>query len=199
MEVSMERQLRLILDFFVFGFASGILYDAVRIIRICIGAYDYMASSSVMAPAKRLLKHFNIDKHPVRCKRYCSAATVITDVIYSLTVGIAFIIYLYHENYCIFRWYLLVGAAVGFFAYYFTVARIVITVAGAVVSFAEAAMRKAVTALLVPIKLLYHFLIRVLHALWRCTFGKLVLYIKKKRGEKRTAASKARLCELLKI
>ena len=57
MEVSMERQLRLILDFFVFGFASGILYDAVRIIRICIGAYDYMASSSVMAPAKRLLKH----------------------------------------------------------------------------------------------------------------------------------------------
>lgn len=199
MEVSMVHQLRLVLNFFLFGLVAGAFYDAVRIVRICIGAYDYQNSPAVIRSVKRLFKCPDNDGYKVYGKRYCTTVTVITDVVYSLVVGTAFIIYLYHENYCIFRWYLLLGALVGFAAYSLTVGRLVVTVAGAVIAFVKVVFRKTITLLLVPIKYICRFFLWLSSLLWNITFKKLVDRMRIKRGIKRTAASKSRLCELLKI
>ena len=197
----MLRQLWLIVRFFVFGAFSGALYDAVRILRVFAFACDYSGSKAAIGSLSRLTDRLKGSVSSESGKmaglgKCCrTAVVVITDVVYSSVVGIAFIIFLYHENYCILRSYLLLGAALGFAAYYFTVGRVVITFADTVRALLTALMR----VIYKPIKSLFRLAAHLSRFIWQVTGGRLVLHRKIRRAKRRTADAQRHLPELVSI
>ena len=52
----------------------------------------------------------------------------ITDILYFLVITPIFMIFLYHQNNGIVRWFILFGAILGFLLYYFTLGKLIISV-----------------------------------------------------------------------
>lgn len=195
MEVSMTHQLWLIVRFFIFGVLSGALYDAVRVFRVFVLACDYSGSSAVILSLDRMIGRIKKPTPKLFGKCYSAAVVVITDAVFSLTIGLGFIVFLYHENYLIFRWYLLLGAVLGFASYYFTVGRVVITLADTALALITALLR----VIYKPIKSLFRLVAHLSCLFWWVTGGRLVLHLKIRRAEKRTEDAMKHLAEIVKI
>ena len=119
------------------GAAWGILYDVFRVIRIARGS---SCTADKFAAVKRLravqlhLPEMRRRRMPSKKKKKSerqklhitdTVVVFVEDLLFTLTVGLSFIIFVFSANSGMFRWFLLVGAGVGFCAYYCTVGKLV--------------------------------------------------------------------------
>ena len=125
MEVYPSALWRLLLASLLFGIGMGVLYDCIRIQRVLLGISRYTRAASAPAFCPAFLK--------VRKKREGKGKTVarfvfvaLQDILFGLSVGILLSILLFYRNDGVFRGFVMMGAAAGFVAYYFTVGRLVI-------------------------------------------------------------------------
>lgn len=119
---------------FFFGIFLGAVYDIVRIARTTLGVSSYGGE----------VKDFQIYKKGVGNLFSGTASPVfsyvfvfITDVLYFLFACVSFIIFIYHFNNGIFRWFFALSALFGFRAYYVTVGRVVIYLSGRISSYVK--------------------------------------------------------------
>lgn len=124
-------QLQITLYALVLGLFFGVLYDVLRITRMLAGitpVHVKHISWIGRLPVRRIGK---IGKGPLSQLLFVH----LLDIIYGLCTGACFCIFLYALNNGRFRWYLLLGCALGFLAYYFSVGKLVLYLSGYIVAF----------------------------------------------------------------
>ena len=89
------------------------------------------------------------------------ALVCIGDVLFSLLAGALFCVFLYFFNDGIFRWQALVFCVFGFFVYYNTVGRLVISLAEFFVIFLRILTKFLAFSIAFPFKMVYNIIIKV--------------------------------------
>lgn len=126
MEIYPSALWRLLLASFLLGVGMGALYDCIRIQRVLFGICRYTKAANAPAFCPTFLKVRN--KRAGKGKEIIKAFfLVLQDVVFCLAAGILVSILLFYRNDGVFRGFVLIGAALGFVAYYFTVGRLVIS------------------------------------------------------------------------
>ena len=120
MEVSLTNQLFVICLSLTLGVLLGALYDGVRILR-CLFGIRYKC------PVKRLEGLMRAREERTVNRVYESLVMGVTDILYFILSACIIAVFVYGVNNGRVRWYIYLGAAVGFFAYYSTVGKIVIS------------------------------------------------------------------------
>ena len=126
MEIYPSALWRLLLASFLLGVGMGVLYDCIRIQRVLFGICRYTKAANAPAFCPTFLKVQK--KRAGKGKEIIKASfLVLQDVVFCLAAGILVSILLFYRNDGVFRGFVLIGAALGFVAYYFTVGRLVIS------------------------------------------------------------------------
>ena len=127
MEISIASQIVNLLMSLLVGVCLGGIYDLIRIWRSLLGI-EYINKFTLR------LKEINLPliKNPLlKAKKGNrigeNLILFLTDILYFLIVTFVLIIFIYYTNYGIVRWYILTGVIAGFFAYYFTLGKIIIS------------------------------------------------------------------------
>lgn len=105
------------------GFLMGIIYDAFRIIRICISSKKFVI--------------------------------VIFDLLYCILFCFAFFVFLLTVNEGQFRFYLLLGAGVGFSVYYFSLGAIIFSFSEFLTEFIKKWLKRFFAVLLFPFRWIF--------------------------------------------
>ncbi len=163
MEVSLQGQMLSLFYACLFGMLCGALYDLCRIARVLrgvsYGGHVVKCLVRLMPPALR-------EKRPLCIGRWLLP---VEDVLYSLSVGALFCVFLYWQTQGVFRLYLLVGAACGFVLYYGTVGRLVLAAAESIAFLLRVLGAYLLWAGKVPCRLLLRLLRAALRLLlWGC-------------------------------
>lgn len=141
MEISQKLLALALLYSAVVGTVLGVLYDIFRIIRVA------MKPSPGMSPKLRSFYDAVGD-----------TVIFIEDILFAFIAALVVAVFLFHVNDGQLRWFVLAGAAVGFFLYYMTVGRLVLLCAGAIISFVKAVLGFLLRITIIPlIKLLRIF------------------------------------------
>ena len=134
------------------GAVWGVVYDMFRVIRIARGAScpaDNYAAVKRLRAVRLKLPELNRSKRKKgkpeksgKAKLHITetALVFIEDLLFTLACGLSFIIFVFSANSGMFRWFLLVGAAAGFCAYYFTVGKLVTGCAALLVALIRAVL-----------------------------------------------------------
>ena len=129
--IVITEQLQITLYALLLGVCFGAAYDLLRILRMLVGITP--------VPAKRISFAARLPRRHIGRigKGRISELFFVhlPDVLYGLLTGAIFCIFLYAANNGRFRWYLLMGCAVGFFCYYYSVGRLVVFLSGYITSF----------------------------------------------------------------
>lgn len=123
-------QLQITLYALVLGLFFGVLYDVLRITRMLIGITPVHARHIAWIgrlPSRHLGK---IGKGAVSEFVFIH----FLDILYGLCTGACFCVFLYALNNGRFRWYLLLGSALGLLVYYHSVGRLVLHLSGYIVA-----------------------------------------------------------------
>ena len=123
MEISLAHQFTVALLSVILGLLLGLLYDCVRITR-CLFGIEYKGIIFKRLQPQHSIKSIG--------KVYESLLMGITDLIYFALCGIIMSIFVYFVNSGNVRWYIFLGAGVGFFLYYVTVGRMVISLSSVI-------------------------------------------------------------------
>lgn len=163
MEISMLSLAKMTLYSFFLGIFFGILYDTLRIMRVMMGV-RYAGIGSV--PEKLYEKEYPlIGKLKYSSGRFrqgaVSVATFFGDFLYCFVIGVIYCVFLYYTNCGIFRFQSFAAAAFGFFIYYQTAGRLVITFAEYICLFLKIFVSFFLFAIAFPFKILYNIAIRV--------------------------------------
>lgn len=195
----MTDQYILIIKFFIFGLISGVFYDIVRLSRVVLGIKHY---SGIPANAfcKRITVNFKLPEFIKKRNRLLeNSAVFIGDLLYSLTVGLAFIVYLYYTNNCIFRWYILLSSALGFTAYYFTLGKLVMLVSEWIVGILKMTVIYIMAIILIPVRFVAKYTWAFAVYLWNVSIMKILSKLKRRRAIKKTEQYAKNLKELLNV
>ncbi len=134
------------------GAVWGVVYDIFRVIRIARGAScpadNYAAVKRLRAVRLKLPELSGAKRRkgkPEKSEKPKlhiteTALVFIEDLLFTLACGLSFIIFVFSANSGMFRWFLLVGAAAGFCAYYFTVGKLVTGCAALLVALLRAVL-----------------------------------------------------------
>ncbi len=185
MEVYPSALWRLLLASLLFGSGIGVLYDCIRIQRVLLGISRYTKAENVpvFCPSFLKMRKKRAGKGKKIAKFVC---LVLQDILFCLSVGILLSILLFYRNDGVFRGFVLIGAAVGFAAYYFTVGRLVIGASEYIVF----ALRTAFLYLVYYVSLPFIALGRFLLA----RIGGAVKRIREKRQERVQKQYHAKVC-----
>ena len=142
--------LRLLAASVIVGMALGLVYDVLRICRVMMGMSRYTAAASAPIFCPRFYK----PRRKMGCSRVSdfvkSAVLIAQDFFFCVTFGIAVALLLFSRNGGEFRGFVLLGALLGFAAYYFTVGRLVIRASEYVVFAIRTALLYAVYYVTLP-------------------------------------------------
>lgn len=149
----------LLLWSFVFGCVLGALNDANRIVRVFLGVSYSKRKFSRLYEAKlpvinRPLKAGNGKP----CGRLLAAVIFFQDILLFSAAGIGTVLLNYEFNQGRFRIYTILGIAVGFLLYYFTVGKIVMTVSEGLAFFIKAVFVVIFAAICRPFAIFGRFL-----------------------------------------
>lgn len=108
------------------GLFLGVAYDVVRILRVMSGVSYRSEKSPYDALYGRGLWNLFRFGTSRDMKVVKGAFVFFTDLVYMLFATVCFVIFLFHFNYGIFRWFILLFVTLGFLLYYFTLGRLVI-------------------------------------------------------------------------
>ena len=150
----MERQLAALAYALLCGALCGVLYDAVRIMRVMLGLASYTAAGKTLYQLRLpLIGVVHPQKRRGTARRLVQqTAVALGDILFFIAAGGIFSVFLYHRASGEFRWFYLLGAAVGFFLYYCTCGRIVMLSSEAVSFVIRAAWRYVLWVLLLPVR-----------------------------------------------
>lgn len=153
MGISLTRQLHAIVYALLCGLGCGVLYDLFRLTRVFLGITEY--SQTGLRLYDRPFPLIGMLRRP-RSGRIVRAAQFWTvfvgDVLYALIVGCLFSVFLYVAASGCFRWFYLFSIGVGFFAYYFTVGKLVMAVSDMLVCIFRICLRYVLFFLMVPLR-----------------------------------------------
>lgn len=169
MEVSMmEQSLSLLLSLF-FGVLCGALYDVLRILRVLHGVkYGTGVSAHLRERRLPLLPHtFTAKKIGKNREALQKTLIFFGDLFYAVTVGLLFCVFVYWQNDGSFRFYLLVGAAVGASLYLATVGRLVIASAETIAACLRIVFLYLLFFVYTPVRFVLRHIMRILRALFR--------------------------------
>ena len=121
--IVVSEQLTYILYSFIFGFAASFLYFGIKILRMTVGV-----SPCVMSDIKYIRC---IDRIKIPGVHGFNAALEIIfihlmDILYFVIVSISFCIFAFYFNHGRIRWYLIFAAFLGFWAFYYSVGRLIL-------------------------------------------------------------------------
>ncbi len=194
MPVSMTMLLRASLYAVILGILFGAAYDVIRISRVFLGVSTY----GEKARFNRIYNNTFKDMLDFKRISILDGVFVFTgDLIYSLFVTVSFVLFLFAFNYGIFRWFILVCSVLGFFAYYFTVGKLIIYFSKELSDLIKLIVNLIIFVVLQPLKLIivslkyvYRHTAEVLLKRIKCTID-----IKKKK--RYTVKCKEQLKELI--
>lgn len=166
LEILLKKQAELVATSFILGLIFGFSYDIIRIYYILCSLVSYSGGSlrhrGGLVPF--LLRFFG-------------------DLIWTLTAGLAFSLYVYRENDGAFRWFMAASAAAGFALWHSTAGQLVVRAASAAASVVR---RIAGILLLRPLGALFGILGAFFRILWRQTGGRTAAALGRRRAERRT-------------
>ncbi len=162
MEVFIADQLKTILESCLLGLIFGAGYDIIRIAYILCHIAAYRGTK----------------EKPVPRTKGAFAVFFLFDFVYLLVVTFFFSVFLFYTNHGVFRLYIFVPAALGFWIYYQTLGRLVMFFSETIVSF----LRK-LTGLLVwrPLCFLMRGMRRLFCVIWCHTGFVLVEKLRRKK------------------
>ena len=155
-------QLQITLYALVLGLLFGVLYDALRITRMLVGitpVHVKHISWTRRLPSRHIGR---VGKGPVSELIFIH----LLDIIYGLCTGVCFCVFLYALNNGRFRWYLLLGCALGFAAYYYSVGKLVLRLSGYIVAVLRSVVGCIVYLLTQPVLWIGRRLRRLLRPVW---------------------------------
>jgi hypothetical protein len=121
--IVVSEQLTYILYSFIFGFVASFVYFGIKILRMTVG----------LGPSKtsevRLFRFVDRIKIPsVHCTNTALQIIFIhlLDVVYLIICSISFCIFTFYFNHGRIRWYLLFAALIGFWAFYYSVGKLIL-------------------------------------------------------------------------
>ena len=123
-------QLQITLYALLLGLFFGVLYDSLRIVRMLAGITPVHIQS--VSWTRRLPC-----RHIGKLGRGVISELLfvhLLDILYGLSTGASFCVFLYALNNGRFRWYLLLGCVLGFMAYYWSAGRLVMYLSGYIVA-----------------------------------------------------------------
>lgn len=176
MEIYPILLFRLLLASLLLGVIMGGLYDVLRIQRVLLGIsrYTEAADAPIFRPKFCTPKKKKMSGRASQMIKYI--CLVLQDVIFCFTVGILLAVLLFYQNNGEFRGFVLAGAAVGFFAYYFTIGKLVIRASEYVVFALKTAMLYLVYYVTLPFVAAARFLVT--------RVGRLLEKLRQRRWEK---------------
>lgn len=127
MDVSIASQLTSALISAILGLCLGALYDIIRIWRALLGIRYVNKFTRRLKEIRLPLIKNPLSKSKKENKIAENIIMLITDILYFLLVTFVMMIFIYHINSGIVRWYIFAGVIIGFFIYYFTLGKIVIS------------------------------------------------------------------------
>lgn len=123
-------QLQITLYALLLGLFFGVLYDTLRITRMLAGVTPVHIKHVAWA-SKLPCRHIGrIGKGPVSAFVFIH----LLDILYGLSTGACFCVFLYALNNGRFRWYLLLGCMLGFLVYYWSIGKLVLLLSGYIVA-----------------------------------------------------------------
>lgn len=158
MEISMRVQMIITVYAVIVGAVIGIIYDVIRISRVFSGVTE-TSSQSKMYTLRLPLIGSGVDrkndflkfcgfgdwgkilaektgrkkKDGIVSEFYKSVVVFIGDILFFFVVSPIFTVFIYYANNGKIRWYLVIGAIIGFLLYYFTIGRLIMLFSSAIV------------------------------------------------------------------
>ena len=127
MEISFWHQASLPLLSLIFGLIAGVLYDAVRILRCCLGIkYRHSIPTRLSDIKLPLINNGNKEGRLKKVKE--NLIMFFTDILYFVILTCLMCIFVYAVNNGKIRWYIYFFSFVGFLIYYFTLGKLIIKV-----------------------------------------------------------------------
>lgn len=166
MNVSMHQLFATLLYSVVLGLFFGAVYDAVRIIRVVFGINSYSTKKRFKSfYDKGLINVFVLKKAAI----FKTIFVFVTDIVYMTFISVSFVIFLFHFNFGIFRWFFLVFAALGILVYYHSVGKLVIAFSEVISETMKLVVNTLIFILFIPIK----YLIKLFIFLFSKTLGRI--------------------------
>ncbi|MBR6918671.1 MAG: spore cortex biosynthesis protein YabQ [Clostridia bacterium] len=197
MEVSMSGLLQTSLYALVLGIAFGALYDVVRVIKTVAGvALYYPGKTSFNKIYERGVVNIFSAK---RGKIASSVITAVLDVLFFTFAGVSFVLFLYCNNYGIFRWFILFCAAAGFRLYYISLGKVTVYFFERVSELVKLLLNLALFAFIYPFRKLYRVIHKVFLSRAVKLFRRLFAALDKKRKKRYTLKCISKLSEFIKL
>ncbi len=162
----MQAQVRALVAALLLGVLYGVLYDAVRVLLVLLGARS--AKVAPWAAGLRLpaLPADFATRGKVRLPRTTLVLLFVLEFFYALLCGAAFILFVYVQNDGVVRFYFIACAAVGFFAYYLSLGRLVMAITGVIAYFLRVVFFYLSLAVCVPMRFFLRMAAKCLGAVW---------------------------------
>ncbi len=172
MGISLARQGTAFLYAIVTGLLLGVFYDFFRVARVFFGVATYSKQAGKLKQIEwPLIGIIAQDGVPKRGQIFRYLFLGVGDVLYALLSAAVFSIFLYHYASGCFRWFYLLGAGVGFFGYYCTLGRLLISSSETVVLCIRVLVRYVLWVAALPLRLFRWlfglFVARVFRPVWK--------------------------------
>ncbi len=167
MGIPLSRQLSAIVYAIFTGALIGVLYDAVRILRVLLGVSSYtQRGKNFRARSLPWIGSAHTLRNAKERRVLRLVLLLLGDVFFALAAGCVFSVYLYHAASGAFRWFYLFGAFIGFALYYLTVGKLMMLFSEVLTFALVTAVRYTVFVLCAPFRLLARLICRFLK--WIC-------------------------------
>ena len=136
MEISMTALAWEFLYAIVLGAFWGIVYDVVRLLRMIKGVYKGYENKEIKIP-DFFKKYMLLPKKRKKKIKSNALFVVVGDILFFVIAACSFSVFVYHFNDGTIRGFVLLGALLGLFAYYFTVGKLVMFLSYSLVYFVK--------------------------------------------------------------
>ncbi len=182
MEVSMLVIGKMTLWAFFLGIGAGVFYDIIRITRVMIGVrYDTLKRQTDFLYSK---KYPLIGMLPRKESKFKNGLTTVIiaagDIFFFTVMGVAVSIFLYYTNDGIFRWQVAAFSLLGFFCYYMTFGKLVISFAEILCIFLKIITKILLFTIAFPFKIMYNIIVKVSKVIFGIPFGFVLLGVYKR-------------------
>ena len=171
----------------VVGAGVGLIYDGIRLGRAIIGIrYTDRLSHRFSAVHFPLIGILPQKEAPQRKRKefFISLYVAMGDVIFFLLASVATVVYLYHANDGIVRWYLLFGLFLGFLLYYVTIGKITVNLFEVITLALRLLLAYVAYFTVRPLTCVLHALLRALARLWHIAYERYRIFVMKKYTKK---------------
>ena len=171
----------------VVGAGVGLIYDGIRLSRAIIGIrYTDRLSRRFFAVHFPLIGTLPQREAPQRKRRefFISLYVAMGDVLFFLLASVATVVFLYHANDGIVRWYLLLGLFLGFLLYYVTVGKITVNIFEVITLSLRILLAYVAYFTVRPLVFVIRVLSRTLDHIWHVAYRRYQIFVMKKYTKK---------------